>query len=90
MKADFQKISSKSLENSFVDFWVCAKVFGFHWHYHPEIEICYVRQGRVNVSSGKVLRILSPAIWFWLGPMCHTHGLPTNNSIHQTRTWKFL
>lgn len=46
MKADFQKISSKSLENSFVDFWVSAKVFGFHWHYHPEIEICYVRQGR--------------------------------------------
>ncbi len=46
MKADFQKLSSKSLENSFVDFWVSAKSFGFHWHYHPEVEICYVKQGR--------------------------------------------
>jgi len=46
MRADFQKLSSKSLENSFVDFWVSSNAFGFHWHYHPEIEICYVRQGR--------------------------------------------
>ncbi|UOY05934.1 AraC family transcriptional regulator [Muricauda sp. SCSIO 64092] len=46
MKADFQKLSSKSLDNSFVDFWVQAPAFGFHWHYHPEMEICYVKQGR--------------------------------------------
>jgi len=46
MKADFQKLSSKSIENSFVDFWIHANAFEFHWHYHPEIEICYVRQGR--------------------------------------------
>lgn len=46
MKADFQKLSSSSLENSFTDFWVKADYFGFHWHYHPEIEICYVKQGR--------------------------------------------
>ncbi|MEM8508309.1 MAG: AraC family transcriptional regulator [Bacteroidota bacterium] len=46
MKADFQKLSSKSLENSFVDFWVSSPAFGFHWHYHPEIEICFVKQGR--------------------------------------------
>lgn len=46
MKANFQKLSSKSHENSFVDFWVRANAFGFHWHYHPEVEICYVKQGR--------------------------------------------
>jgi len=28
-----------------MDFWVKSDFFGFHWHYHPEIEICYVKQG---------------------------------------------
>ena len=46
MKADYQKLSSNSLVNSFSDFWVIANEFGFHWHYHKEIEICYVKQGR--------------------------------------------
>ncbi len=46
MRANFQKLSSRSLENSFVDFWVKANAFGFHWHYHPELEICYVKRGR--------------------------------------------
>lgn len=55
MKANFQKLSSKSHENSLVDFWVRANAFGFHWHYHPEVEICYVKQG-----SGK--RIIGSSI----------------------------
>ena len=46
MKADFQKLSSKSQNRSFNDFWVKVSSFGFHWHYHPEIEICYVKHGR--------------------------------------------
>ena len=46
MKADFQKLSSKSQNKSFADFWVKVNSFGFHWHYHPEVEICYVKQGR--------------------------------------------
>ena len=46
MKADFQKLSSKSQNKSFNDFWVKVNSFGFHWHYHPEVEICYVKQGR--------------------------------------------
>lgn len=46
MKADFQKLSSSSFQNSFVDFWVKSDAFGFHWHYHPEIELCYVKHGR--------------------------------------------
>ena len=28
-----------------MDFWVRSDFFGFHWHYHPEIEICYVKKG---------------------------------------------
>lgn len=46
MKADFQKLSVTSQQQSFNDFWIRVNAFGFHWHYHPEIEICYVKQGR--------------------------------------------
>ena len=46
MKADFQKLSSSNLQSSFIDFWVKDNSFGFHWHYHPELEICYIKQGR--------------------------------------------
>lgn len=31
---------------SFLSYWVRSPRFGFHWHYHPEIEICYVVKGR--------------------------------------------
>ncbi len=45
MKADFQKITSSSYNQSFINFWVKENSFGFHWHYHPEVEICYVKKG---------------------------------------------
>lgn len=45
MKVSYQKLSSKTAENSFIDFWVKSNSFGVHWHYHPEIEICYIKQG---------------------------------------------
>lgn len=56
MKADFQKLSSKSDENSFVDFWVSADAFGFHWHYHPEIEICFIKRGRGKRIIGESIK----------------------------------
>ncbi|WP_422859675.1 AraC family transcriptional regulator [Flagellimonas sp. S174] len=46
MKAEYQKLSQGTLESSFNEFWVKTDYFGFHWHYHPEVEICYVKQGR--------------------------------------------
>ncbi|WP_299550511.1 AraC family transcriptional regulator [Seonamhaeicola sp.] len=45
MRVGYQKLSSKTSENSFGDFWVKVKSFGVHWHYHPEVEICYIKQG---------------------------------------------
>jgi len=45
MKADFQKLALTTNNSSFIDFWVKSNSFGVHWHYHPEIEICYVKQG---------------------------------------------
>lgn len=44
MKASLQTLQTKK-ENSFSSYWVNANSFGFHWHYHPEIEICYVHKG---------------------------------------------
>ncbi|MEM8891199.1 MAG: AraC family transcriptional regulator, partial [Bacteroidota bacterium] len=45
MNANYQKLSLDLSKNLFMDFWVKSDFFGFHWHYHPEIEICYVKKG---------------------------------------------
>lgn len=45
MKANFQKLTNTSHKNSFVDFSIKTSRFDFHWHYHPEIEICYIKKG---------------------------------------------
>ena len=59
MKADFQKISNQTDINSFVDFRVKANAFGFHWHYHPEIEICYVIKGSGHRMIGESIEDFS-------------------------------
>ena len=45
MRLNFQQLESQSKIYSISDFWVKESMFGVHWHYHPEIEICYVKQG---------------------------------------------
>lgn len=45
MKANYQKLPLDMRPDLFMDFWVRSDFFGFHWHYHPEIEICYVKNG---------------------------------------------
>ena len=45
MKPVFQKLSTNSPVSSFADFWINASRFDVHWHYHPEVEICYVKSG---------------------------------------------
>ncbi|MEO0471108.1 MAG: AraC family transcriptional regulator [Bacteroidota bacterium] len=45
MDANYQKLPFDIKQNLHMDFWVKADYFGFHWHYHPEVEICYVQQG---------------------------------------------
>lgn len=45
MKLSYQKLTTDSNTKTFVDFWVKENEFGVHWHYHPEIEICYIKQG---------------------------------------------
>ena len=45
MNANYQKLPFDLRPDLYMDFWVRSDFFGFHWHYHPEIEICYVQQG---------------------------------------------
>ncbi|MEM6718700.1 MAG: AraC family transcriptional regulator [Bacteroidota bacterium] len=45
MKLSYQHIKSASTKLTINDFWVIENEFGVHWHYHPEIEICYIKQG---------------------------------------------
>lgn len=46
MKLRYQKLDSESSSKTFFDFWVKSDAFGVHWHYHPEIELCYIKKGR--------------------------------------------
>ncbi|MEO1029805.1 MAG: AraC family transcriptional regulator [Bacteroidota bacterium] len=45
MQPVYQKLSVDSPIRSFANFWVMANRFDVHWHYHPEVEICYVKSG---------------------------------------------
>ncbi len=45
MKLDFQQLHTFSEQSSIAEFWVKEPKFGVHWHYHPEVEICYVKHG---------------------------------------------
>lgn len=46
MNAGFQYISEISETNLIHAFRVNVNDFGFHWHYHPELEITCIKQGR--------------------------------------------
>ena len=57
MNANYQHLGLAENNEKIDAFWVNTPKFGFHWHYHPEIEITCVKQGRGtrmvgdNVSS---------------------------------------
>lgn len=46
MKAHYQHLGFGEESSGCECYWVKADQFGFHWHYHPELEITYVRKGR--------------------------------------------
>ena len=57
MNADYQHLGLSDNRDKIDAFWVNTPKFGFHWHYHPELEITCIKQGRGtrmvgdNVSS---------------------------------------
>ncbi len=44
--ARFQHLGFDTGTAAMLCYWVRAPKFGFHWHYHPELEITYVQKGR--------------------------------------------
>jgi len=46
-------------DESFASYWVKANSFGFHWHYHPEIELCYIHKGAGTRMVGDSVRAFS-------------------------------
>lgn len=46
MNADYQHLGLAENKSAIDAFWVNTPKFGFHWHYHPELEITCVKQGR--------------------------------------------
>ena len=45
MKPSFQHLGFDTVDASFLSYWVRSPKFGFHWHYHPECEISFVKKG---------------------------------------------
>lgn len=45
-KANFQHLGFDKLSEGIQSYWVKTPQFGFHWHYHPELEITYVHKGQ--------------------------------------------
>ena len=44
-KPSFQHLGFDTVDASFLSYWVRSEKFGFHWHYHPECEISFVKHG---------------------------------------------
>ena len=68
MKANFQHLGFEQVHDSFLCYWVKSDFFGFHWHYHPEMEITCVKKGR-KVKVQPELAIFAIFISFILVPI---------------------
>ena len=44
-KPSFPHLGFDTVDASFLSYWVRSHTFGFHWHYHPEFEISFVKHG---------------------------------------------
>ena len=45
MKLSYQYLNSQNNQYAINNFWITDNAFGVHWHYHQEIEICFIHQG---------------------------------------------
>ena len=68
MKAQFQHLGFETSTEAMQCFWVRSPVFGFHWHYHPELEITYVHQGRGIRMVGDNMGYFGPGDFVFMGP----------------------
>lgn len=83
MKASLQEIDISLRDSSFLDFWVKDKVFGFHWHYHPQFELCYVKKGFGQRIVGDSNNMFQEGDLVLLGSNL-PHCWVTTEAFHQT------
>lgn len=84
MVVSYQKLTNKTESNSFVDFWVKENSFGVHWHYHPEVEICYIKEGEGHRIVGDSVESFKAGDLVLVGsnlPHCWTSSEVFNSSI---------
>jgi len=67
MPADYQHIKSNTQQHQIHSFWVKSPMFGFHWHYHPEFEITYVKKGRGTRLVGDHMTSFEEGDFVFLG-----------------------
>lgn len=68
MKPSFQPLRPDTDRASFASYWVRANRFGFHWHYHPELELCYIHRGSGTRLVGDSVRPFADGDLVLLGP----------------------
>ena len=56
MKPSYQPLTRDRPDGSLAGYWVRTHSFGFHWHYHPEIELCYIHRGTGTRMVGDSVR----------------------------------
>lgn len=71
MKPSFQHLGFDRVDASFLSYWVRSQKFGFHWHYHPECEISFVKRGFGTRMVGDNVEQFQEGDLLMLGP-----GLP--------------
>ncbi|MEO1261699.1 MAG: AraC family transcriptional regulator [Bacteroidota bacterium] len=67
MKAQFQHLGFDTSTEAMQCFWVRSPMFGFHWHYHPELEITYVHQGQGIRMVGDNVGYFGPGDFVFMG-----------------------
>ncbi len=67
MRADYQHLSIETGQEMIKAFWVRSSKFGFHWHYHPELEITCIIQGRGNRLIGDSLQPFGVGDFVFMG-----------------------
>lgn len=67
MRPSFQHLGFDAVNASFLSYWVRSEKFGFHWHYHPECEISYVRRGFGTRMVGDSVEVFQEGDLLFLG-----------------------
>ena len=67
MSADYQYLSTDPGHLTINAYWLDVPEFGFHWHYHPELEITYIKNGRGNRIVGDNVNTFEQGDFVFLG-----------------------